>query len=423
MASTVETERVDAPPAQPATPRARWARRLAPFALVFFFGPLALQVAGVRTEPFENRPLADFPSVSDGWDFLPGLQRWADDNLPLRREAVRADRTVSGDVFGDPPPVPRAPTGPGGVPGATDPGASPAPKGGDVQYPQVLQGKDGWLFYGGDASLPCQPVRSVDESLRVWNTVVDALASSGRRVVVTVAPDKSSMVPGRLPDRYVGKECSTTRTQDVRARLGAGALRSYVDLRAPLLREQEEVDEPIYVADDTHWDGRGAVVFAQTVLDALVPGRFSVDEDCVRGVRQQPGDLSKLAGNPGSVPVQTRTVDRPGVTFGGRELAPSDGTVQRVRSTTTGPPLVPGRVAIVGDSFLYASREQLLPYFADVTVAHKNRSSAADLLAVVRAADTVVLEIVEREFAAGQSGRFSPELARQIAALPPPPGR
>jgi len=434
MTSTIENERVEqggapdeAPPPRPAPPqRAPWARRLVPVALVFFFLPAVLSGAGVRAEPFENRELAEFPSLSEGWDFLPGLQEWADDHLPLRREAVRADREVAEKVFGDPPPGGRTPVEVPTGPAVGDPLAPPRDTGsrspedrGEVQYPQVVLGRDGYLFYGDEFRLPCEPVRSVEETLQVWNAVVAAIESTGRRVLITVAPDKSSMLPELLPDRYLGEECTTARKQEVRQRLEAGALRRYVDLRGPLLREQESEGEPIYAPTDTHWDDRGAVVLAQTVLDALSPGRFAVEADCRPGERQLSGDLATLAGSPEPRRFVTREVVRPGVSFGGRDLAPSDGTVQRVQSSTVGPPLVPGRVAIVGDSFLYNSRAQVLPYFADVTVAHKTRTGEEDILAAVASADTVVLEVVEREFASGFTGRFSLAMAARLRALPP----
>src|SRR5215510_9812971 len=44
--------------------------------LVFLFGPLIAKLAGDRSEPIDNRPLAEMPSASDGWDFIPNFTTW-----------------------------------------------------------------------------------------------------------------------------------------------------------------------------------------------------------------------------------------------------------------------------------------------------------------------------------------------------------
>ena len=72
-------------------------------ALVFFCVPLLLLVVGVRAPEFENRRLADFPSVTDGFGLFTGLDQWATDHLPLRDKAVQAEDGISRGVFGEPP--------------------------------------------------------------------------------------------------------------------------------------------------------------------------------------------------------------------------------------------------------------------------------------------------------------------------------
>ena len=79
----------------------RWVALL--IAFLFFFGPLGAFVLGQRPVAFENRALAEFPSVSDGWDFFPNFTTWAVDHLPLRDKAVRANARASELVFGEAP--------------------------------------------------------------------------------------------------------------------------------------------------------------------------------------------------------------------------------------------------------------------------------------------------------------------------------
>src|SRR4030081_2058162 len=71
-------------------------------ALVFFLAPTLAFVSGVRAQPFENRPLHQFPSLSGGWGFFTGLANWATDHLTLRQAGVQAANGISTGVFSDP---------------------------------------------------------------------------------------------------------------------------------------------------------------------------------------------------------------------------------------------------------------------------------------------------------------------------------
>src|SRR4051794_35586633 len=84
---------------------------IAAAALVFFFGPIGLRVAGVTARPFENRPLATFPKVSQGWKALGQGKRFFVDRMPLREQAVHADAWISTHVFDTQPAAGRAGAG------------------------------------------------------------------------------------------------------------------------------------------------------------------------------------------------------------------------------------------------------------------------------------------------------------------------
>src|SRR4051812_9874171 len=70
-------------------------------AFVLFFGPALAGIVGVPPGTDENRRPRPFPSVSDGWEFLPNLDGWAVDHLPGRSAAVDAQDEVSEDLFGE----------------------------------------------------------------------------------------------------------------------------------------------------------------------------------------------------------------------------------------------------------------------------------------------------------------------------------
>src|SRR5215207_11130846 len=132
-------------------------------ALVFFFGPLAAFALGARPEKIENRPLTELPSASDGWSFFPDFTAWATDHLPLRGDAVRGNAALSEAVFGEPPVYGRPDDGgePAGIPSGDQTGEQDT--GAPENFPRVIAGKDGWLYFGDDMSNPCQPERTVPE--------------------------------------------------------------------------------------------------------------------------------------------------------------------------------------------------------------------------------------------------------------------
>jgi hypothetical protein len=73
---------------------------------------------------------------------------------------------------------------------------------------RVVQGADGWLYYGFDADAKCQRTHPLSETIGKLNERRKAVEDSGRKFVFVVPPDKSTMVPQFLPASYPGKDCA-----------------------------------------------------------------------------------------------------------------------------------------------------------------------------------------------------------------------
>lgn len=403
------TDPTDAP-----APRARrLPRRLAVLVvgLIFLFTPAVAYVSGVRATEIENRPLAAFPSPSAGWAFFPAITTWATDHLPLRSLAVSANARVSRDVFGEAPRVTTA------APGAAGP-VAPVPGGGapaQRRYPAVLEGRDGWLFLGDDLAAACDPQAPLAETLDGLGRFGELLRSAGKTYVLTVAPDKSTASPDRLPAAYVGDDCAPAAKQAFWEQVQERALPGYVDLKGPLEAVQQEDREDLYRPSDTHWGPRGAIVYAQQVADGLDPALRRTSTPTRTGPVRQDGDLAGLLGTPRTDEVPGWALERPGVVV---RRADETG----LASTTTGAPLWTAPTLIVGDSFTKASLPQLAPLFADARLVQATlaEEDAAALVAALVAADTVVLELVERSVAAGDLPITDPAFLDRLArALPP----
>lgn len=376
-------------------------------ALLFFFGPAAAFLLGDRAKEIDNRPLATMPSPSDGWSFIPDFNTWANDHLPLRSQAVQRGTELSEALFDEPPHYGQ---GAGGQPAA---GAQPAgtqiAAADGVQYPRVIRGSDGWLYFGGDVSGSCEPELSVDETVRSLQRLSAAIEESGRTLVIVVIPDKSTMVPEYLPDQFAGQGCATERKDAFWNRATSAGL-PLIDMRAPLADAQERMDNPLYRKSDSHWNGQGASVFVEQVLTRLDPTLLAGDaQPFVEGREiELAGDLGGMLGTPMSDKAVEVTVDRPGVTLsvGGHTIDPTSipGLTRQpvpIDVSSTGAPLFPGRTAMLGDSFYASARPLFTPFFDELTMLH-NQSHPRVIAQLIADSDTIVVELVERSVAGGR---------------------
>ena len=391
-------------------------------ALVFFFGPAVAFLFGNRATEIDNRPLVALPSPTQGWDFFAKFQAWANDYLPLRAEAVRAGTLLSETIFGEPPQYGKAPAAVGvpgvaaQVPGADDAGSAAGADGqgtaGAVVYPQVIGGKNGWLYLGSDAAAVCQPEQPVDHVVANLQRLSGAITASGRKAVLVIPPDKSSVVPQYLPDTFAGKACMATAKKEFWDEVAATPGLTVLDPRADLAATEQEWGESVWRKSDTHWGPRGALTFAQEVVGAIDPAALADSDITSPGQKTMPGDLSAMTGNPTDDTMKDVTLTRPGVALsvdGVPTSAPDipslDFAPLTVTAESTQAPLVPGRTVVLGDSFFEASKSMLAPYFESMTYLHNMTADApGGLQGVVDTmvdSDTVVIEVVERAAVGG----------------------
>lgn len=345
-------------------------------AALFFAGPALAYAAGVRAAEIENRRLPEFPAVSRGWEIVPEVESWATAHLPLRQYAVSGNAALSEFLFKEAPSY--------GTAGATD-------------YPRVIQGRDGWLYFGDDVTEACRPRRPVAETLERLRRLAEIVRDSGRRFVFTVAPDKTTVRPDRLPARFPGRACLFGRKQEFWAALRAARLPGHVDLRGPL----ERFGGPAYWRTDSHWDEHSAGLYGAEVARTLQPG-LSRDTRLEKAGRvPRNGDLGGLLG----IPVE-ETIDRWRLVRDGVRRVRQDDRELPVSFTTAHTsdraPLYQPRTLLIGDSFTRNSLPWVLPYFADVTYLRSD-APRERIAEKVRHSETVVVEIVERHLVGGRA--------------------
>ncbi|MGH3773649.1 MAG: alginate O-acetyltransferase AlgX-related protein [Pseudonocardiaceae bacterium] len=377
---------------------------------LFFLGPAIAHGLGVHAARFENRALAPFGDPRDGWAWLTGLPAWAADHLPWRERAVRATEALSRGVFGEPAALSAQLAAPVLAPAARPPIAA---------FPSVIEGREGWLYLGADVSGACVPSRSLTDtmlSLRRLRAVVEA---SGRRFVLVVAPDKTTMVPERLPADYLGRECAARARSEFWRRVVAEA--GAIDLRPALVEIARRKGSPVYYPADTHWSQEGGVAMTYALADRVHPGITRTWQVAPAGSTPWPDDISPLIGRGGEHTIPVYSLAPAGPADRTRSVASDFRVPLRLvslpASGTIGQP-----VRMIGDSFTQFASRYLAAAFTDITIVHPETVGAAPRLSgqLLAGGKVVVLEVAERNLLSGTSPiLLQPvitEIARQLSA-------
>src|SRR5450432_4720230 len=175
---------------------------IATLAVAFFFAPVVAAVAGVHAPTIENHQLGRLPDRSDGWRSFSIFDLWATDHLPLRNVAIKANTSVERDLFRETPDygangtaTTTTATGVAGI-SVPQPVASAAAI---PDFPTVVGGLDGWLYYGTDFRDACNPVLSAPVVAARLGRLSQIMQRAGKRFVMVIAPDKSDIYPEYLP--------------------------------------------------------------------------------------------------------------------------------------------------------------------------------------------------------------------------------
>jgi SGNH hydrolase-like domain, acetyltransferase AlgX len=381
----------------------------------FFFAPLSLYVVGVRPVAFENRELARAPSPEDGWSGLDVASAWATDHLPGRLQAVRADAWLNYNVLDELPRETSTQTaGPGPV--------QPVPTSTPAEPPAftAVRGKDGYFFLGSEFTAACEFSDHFAASMRAWAKTAEIVEASGRTIVFSVAPNKSSVTTAELPEAVPHGACAAHGIRAENAVMDSFRHPRYLSLRADLAAAHSS-GRQVYWRTDSHWTTLGGAIYARALARELAPA-LAPRIEVRRGRLTKVGDLARLTGLtstetvPSTVLTTTGTVrEDPGSP--GYDLA---NPVYDSQRWTTRPSdgLVTGRTVLVGDSFTYATLPTLRPLFARGTFVWIGYSSEREIIAEIVRSDTVVMSLAQRSVVTHliTTERFQRRLAARLRA-------
>jgi hypothetical protein len=360
------------------------------------FGPWAAYAAGARSDqvPGENRNLASRPTWN-GFNTFEQITAYASDRFPLRDVAIRDNKRLINKIFGENP----------SYAGNSD--------------DQVLLGNKGWLYLQDDFNQACSPGIPLKTVLAGVKRLDKMLADSGRRLVFTMPPDKSTADPQFLPKAFADRACSI-RARDERWKALRGLkLPGYVDTRSLVEKQEKASGAAAFLPYDTHWTQNSSVIFIESIAEKLDPDLPKGTHNVPGPIGTEPGDLEVILNGTSTLhKFQDVYVVRDGVPVPKpqeEELAATANAyrITRYVNTTTGPAkLFDPKTVWIGDSFTNRSLNKLAPFFRDVTrVPELTKAvlanSATDpvytkararMIKEIVESKVTVLELVERTF-------------------------
>lgn len=276
----------------------------------------------------------------------------------------------------------------------------------------VVLGRDGWLYYAEtvDDYLHTAPLteRQLWASARSLSLVREYVQSRGAELLFTVAPNKASIYPQYLPN--VGAPLDGPSNLDRLLPCLEAEGVPYAELREALGSGTDQ----LYFRLDSHWNGQGAALAQQVLLQAL-----DKEAQPFRGgpsqvvTRNQPGDLYEMLYPTGTEPDWDVQYDRPFTfTYVRQPRSAEDQRIETENSSKT------GNLLMYRDSF----GNDLHPFMAEeYGSALFSRSMPWQLeLLDQTGADTVVIELVERnlDYLSARAPVF-PAPERQLTGVPP----
>lgn len=247
---------------------------------------------------------------------------------------------------------------------------------------QVVLGRDGWLYFSD--TLPDYMGQGMsDTQLRYLANdlalMQEYLEAQGKRFVFTVAPNKNSIYPEYMPG-YIENRHGESSAARMGAYLDAAGV-NYLDLFDILGSE-----ENLYYRTDTHWNSRGAALAADGLLKLLDrSGAYSASAFAAE--EEHRGDLYEML-YPAGRSLETAPAYDGELSYV-CESDPNGGNAITIK-TSCGDGK--GELMCWRDSFGIA----LYPYLAQSFAAATFSRSADYDLTLAASADTVIIELVER---------------------------
>ena len=283
-------------------------------------------------------------------DYLTQVSDWFSDHFCFRQELITLNNRLNAGVFGI------------------------------SEAPDVILGRNGWLYYGATAedytgarTMSGRELYCAAENLSLMARYCQ---NEDRNFLFMIAPNKNSLYNSQMPD--LGAEAQERDAQRLMAILEDRGV-PYLDLY-PVFRQQEK---PLYYAHDSHWTEQGAAVAADLILERFgTEGHFG--EGPFTQEKRHDGDLYAMLYPAGTDPETEQAYSMPFTYTFVSKATKADSILLETASDR------PGSLLVYRDSF----GNNLYPYLAEsFGSAAFSRSADYDL---TRPGENVLVELVER---------------------------
>lgn len=314
---------------------------------------------------YENRYLAEKPmlSKSNYREYSMQYETYFNDHLPYRNLLVRNMNLLKYFVFQE-------------------------------NVGQVINGKEGWLFYSGANAINCYKRNSYfDEAYMQKLTdnlikIDNSMKEQGIQFVVLLLPNKEEIYDEYMPDYYIKPD------QPNRTDVLVDYIVQHSDIKIVYPKEElrsEKDNYQLYFKYDTHYNCLGAFVAYEQILDTLEKKRTylsecNIEKETMSGRTGGVGDLEKMMGFSGvlNYDYEYYISDYPLI---------EDWTKQKY---TNSDGKYKNKVILAGDSYRFS----LLPYFSKdfQFVEVEDAGSLTDFSEAIKKSepDIFVLELLER---------------------------
>lgn len=215
----------------------------------------------------ENKTLAKWPNmVNKGkWNtnYLQEMGEYFEDHFAFKNQLVAIDSSIQSKVFGV------------------------------SNMDTVIVGNSGWLYYKdtlddylGQNTSSNRKLHNIVNNISILQKYVE---SKGVEFVLTIAPNKNSLYGENMPYYYQKKVSDTNNMTLLNPIIKEYGI-AYADLY-DAFKNQEEV---LYLKRDSHWNGKGAVLAYNTILDAAGIDHENYETTKSIRTKDEYGDLSKM---------------------------------------------------------------------------------------------------------------------------------
>lgn len=221
-----------------------------------------------RTESTtENKTLAEMPEFTEegrlNTEYLQQMGEYFEDHFAFKNQLVTVDSNIQSRLFGV------------------------------SNMDTVIVGKAGWLYYTdtlddylGQNICSDREIFNILNNISIFQRYVE---EKGAKFLFTVAPNKNSLYDENMPYYYRKKAGNVNNMTLLQSQIEKMNL-SYADLFSAF-RNQEEI---LYLKRDSHWNGKGAVLAYNTILDAVDIGHENYESTKSIRTKDEYGDLNKM---------------------------------------------------------------------------------------------------------------------------------